>query len=55
MKQYIIEVIIDEQSDEFWEEATKDGKTGCDDLLEAIKDELQNWDATIRIIEFKDK
>ena len=30
MKRYTFELIVNEQSDEFWEEITQDGKSGCD-------------------------
>ncbi len=55
MKKYTIEVIVTEQSDEFWEEVTADGKTGCDDVLEAIKNELINWNVEVKLINYKDE
>jgi hypothetical protein len=43
MKRYFIEVVIEERLDEFWEEITANGKTGCDELLNVINEELQNY------------
>lgn len=43
MKKYTIEIVIEEGSDEFWEEITARGKTGCDELLKAIGEEIQNY------------
>ena len=31
MKRYTFEIVVTEGNDEFWEEATAEGKTGCDD------------------------
>jgi len=55
MKKYKFEVIIEEGSDEFWEESLKDDKSGCDEVLSAIYQDLGNWDAKIKLIEFTDK
>lgn len=55
MKQYKFELIVNEQSDEFFEEITADGKSGCDEVLKAIKDELVNYDIEVRLVGFEDK
>ncbi len=55
MKRYTIQVTIEEGSDEFWEEVTADGKTGCDELLEAIRQELFNWSAEVKLVNYEDK
>jgi hypothetical protein len=41
MKRYIFELTIKEQSDEFFEEITVDGKSGCDEVLMSVKKELE--------------
>ena len=55
MKQYKFELIVNEQDDEMYEEFTQEGKSGCDEVLEAMKDELQNYDIEIRLIGYSDK
>ena len=55
MKQYKFELIVNEQSDEFFEGFTQEGKSGCDEVLEAMKDELQNYDIEIRLTGYSDK
>lgn len=56
MKKYTIEIVINEGNDEFWEDLTKDGATGCDELLDNIKEDLQNYfPESIRITKFEDK
>ena len=56
MKTYTIEIVIQEGSDEFWEEITADGKTGCDEVLESIKGEIQNYfPESVRLVSFTDK
>lgn len=56
MKRYTIEIVIEEGSDEFWEEICADGKTGCDELLKAISEEIQNYfPESVTIKKFEDK
>lgn len=54
MKTYKFEVIIEEGNDEFWESIQ--GKTGCDEMLEVVKDlfNQEAWDAEIKLVEYKD-
>ena len=55
MKQYKFELIVNEQSDEMYEEFAREGKSGCDEVLEIIKDELQNYDIEVRLTGYSDK
>ena len=57
MKQYTFEVTVNEQSDEWWEEITADGKSGCDEVLEFVKQELigAHMDVDIRLTDYADK
>lgn len=55
MKIYKFELVINEQSDEFFEEITKDGKSGCDEVLLQIKTDLSFYDAEIRLIGYEEK
>lgn len=55
MRIYKFEVVVIEGSDEFWEEATANGNSGCDDVkqevLEAITEKF--FDSTVELIEYK--
>ena len=56
MKRYTIEIVIEEGSDEFWEDICADGKTGCDELLKAIREEVQNYfPESVTITKFENK
>lgn len=45
-----------EGDDEFWEEITADGKSGCDEVLGVVKEELQNYfPHSVKLIKFEDK
>lgn len=57
MKQYTIEVIITEGNDEFWEEATANGATGCEDVLRLVRQELNAIDFgdNVRLVKYEDK
>jgi hypothetical protein len=57
MKKYILEVVITEGNDEFWE--SLDGKTGCDEVVEGFIDALSGtgWDfnSEIKLIKYTDE
>ena len=57
MKRYILEIIIDEGSDEYWELITDNELSGCDEVRKSIKNAI--WDAgfqeaKINLIKFED-
>ena len=43
MKHYTLQIFIEEGSDEFWEESTANGKTGCDEVVEVVKRALGDY------------
>lgn len=57
MKTYTIEVVVTEGNDEFWEEATANGATGCEDVLRLIKEELDmiGFSDNVKLVKFEDK
>jgi hypothetical protein len=56
MKRYTFEIVIEEGSDEWWEEITADGKSGCDEVLADIKEKVAyNFPESVRLIKFEDK
>lgn len=56
MKRYTFELTIEEGNDEFWEELLENGKTGCDDLLEHIKQVLDEhvFGSNVKLISYED-
>jgi hypothetical protein len=58
MKTYKLEITIREGNDEYWENVTKDGLSGCDQVLIDVRDQLQdaNWqDFDVKLIGYKDE
>lgn len=57
MKRYTFEVVITEQSDEWWEEITEGGKSGCDEVLSFVEHELvsAHLDVSVKLKSFEDK
>lgn len=56
MKRYVIQIVIEEGYDEYWESINTSGKTGCDDIHSVISELVsQNFDASVKIVEFTDK
>ena len=57
MKKYVIEIIITEGNDEFWE--SLDGRSGCDDVLEGVKECFAGsgigYDSEIRLVKYTDE
>lgn len=52
MKKYTFEVIVYQGSDHFWDDIKG---TGCDEILEAIQEELETYDAEVKLIKFEDQ
>ena len=57
MKTYKFEVVINEQNDEWWEEITKDNKSGCDEILDYLDLILgsSNLSYNLKFIDHQDK
>lgn len=57
MKQYTFQFQVSEGSDEFWEELLEKGNTGCDDLLEEIKNALaeRGFYPDVKLVKYEDK
>jgi hypothetical protein len=58
MKTFKIEVIINEGSDEYWEELRSNNKTGCDEVTQVVKESILDVfpvDTEVRLIDYKDK
>lgn len=53
MKTYKFEVTIREGNDEYWEEITKGGRTGVDDVQMFIFDALAAEDVNIELTDIK--
>lgn len=61
MKKYTFQVVIEEGSDEFWDEINNKGITGCDQVLELVEDALDanglfngKNDSNIKLVAFSD-
>ena len=57
MKVYTLAVVIQEGSDEFWEGIEKRGGTGCDEVVQMVRDVLfdagfQEPDCTVTLQQF---
>lgn len=52
MKKYTFRVVIEEGSDEIWDDLI--GRTGCDELVEHIKCELVNWTEDVKLIKYEE-
>lgn len=61
MKKYVIELIITEGIDEYWEELNKSGRPGCDDIIDSLQAVLRDsgfldgFDTSIIMKEYSDK
>ena len=54
-RRYKFEVIVDEGSDEFWEELEGKGITGCDDVQTEIEMSLSALDPTVTLVEYRNE
>ena len=56
MKRYTFEIVIEEGSDEWWEEITADGKSGCNEVLADIKEKMAyGFPESVKLIKFEDE
>lgn len=57
MKKYTFEVTVTEGNSEFWEELNRKGQTGCDDLIEQMKDSLAEggFDPDVKLVKYEDR
>lgn len=59
MKRFTFEIVIEEGNDEFWESITAGGKSGCDEVLEMVKNDLwqqglDEQNCSIKLVKFVD-
>jgi hypothetical protein len=50
MKQYEFKVTLREGNDEFWEALEEKRLTGIDDVLEMLREALENFDADVDFV-----
>ena len=57
MKRYTIQLIITEGNDEGWEEILANGKTGCDDVIDMVKNQMLDIgiEPEITLVKYEDK
>lgn len=57
MKQYTFEVTVSEGNNEYWEELTSKGQTGCDEILEDIKQSMaeSGFYPDVRLVKYEDR
>ena len=57
MKRYVFEIVVEEGNDEFWEDITSRGVTGCDEVISEVANtfDLAGWEPHIKLIRFEDK
>lgn len=57
MKTYRFELIVSEGNDEEWERINDQGLSGCNEVLEMVREMLRDnpqLDAAVRLVEFTD-
>lgn len=55
MKRYKFEVIVEEENDEFWEELTKTGFSGADQITDELRDALTEfYKNEVKLVEYTD-
>ena len=55
MKTYTFEIVIEEGSDEWWEEITAEDKSGCDEVLAEVKEKVAYlFPESVKLTKFED-
>ncbi len=54
MKRYVIEIVINEGSDEFFDELARNSNTGCDDIVKVVEDALGQYglDENVKLVKY---
>ena len=56
MKKYKLEIVIEEENDEFWESLRDQSKSGCDDIYNTVVAAMESTflNFEVKLVEFAD-